>query len=138
VSIVQEKTERTLELPLTDQVINAIAAYLKNGRPHVKSPYVFLQYKAPYQQMRALYDVMSRALTAASISLDRDKSKGLHILRHIFATLALQNGVDIKTVSEMLGHYSAGFILDTYTHVTTSAKREAANTMGSILSGALR
>ena len=38
----------------------------------------------------------------------------------------------------MLGHYSAGFTLDTYTHVTTSAKREAANTMGGILSGAVR
>ncbi len=37
-----------------------------------------------------------------------------HALRHTFATLALQNGVDIKTVSGMLGHYSAGFTLDTY------------------------
>ena len=58
-----------------------------------------------------------------------------HDLRHTFATLALQNGVDIKTVSGMLGHFSAGFTLDTYAHVTTSAKREAAKTMGSILSG---
>lgn len=49
-----------------------------------------------------------------------------HDLRHTFATLALQNGVDIKTVSGMLGHFSAGFTLDTYAHVTTSAKREAA------------
>ena len=37
-----------------------------------------------------------------------------HDLRHTFATLALQNGVDIKTVSGMLGHFSAGFTLDTY------------------------
>ena len=34
-----------------------------------------------------------------------------HDLRHTFATLALQNGVDIKTVSSMLGHYDAGFTL---------------------------
>ncbi len=58
-------------------------------------------------------------------------------LRHIFATVALQNGVDIKTVSGMLGHYSAGFTLDTYAHVTTQAQREVAKTMGNILSGAL-
>ena len=58
-------------------------------------------------------------------------------LRHTFATLALQNGVDVKTVSGMLGHFSAGFTLDTYAHVTTSAKREAAKTMGNILSGAV-
>ena len=41
-----------------------------------------------------------------------------HDLRHTFATMALQNGVDVKTVSSMLGHYSAGFTLDTYAHVT--------------------
>ena len=60
-----------------------------------------------------------------------------HDLRHTFATLALQNGVDIKTVSGMLGYFSAGFTLDTYAHVTTLAKREAAKTMGNILSGAV-
>ena len=60
-----------------------------------------------------------------------------HDLRHTFATLAIQNGVDIKTVSGMLGHFSAGFTLDTYAHVTTPAQREAANTMANVLSGAL-
>ena len=50
--------------------------------------------------------------------------------------LCLQNGVDIKTVSGMLGHYSAGFTLDTYAHATTQAQRQAANTMSSILSDA--
>ena len=51
-----------------------------------------------------------------------------HDLRHTFATVALQNGVDTKTVSGMLGHYSVGFTLDTYAHVTTQAQREAAKT----------
>ena len=60
-----------------------------------------------------------------------------HDLRHTFATMALQNGVDIKTVSSMLGHYSAGFTLDTYAHVTTDAQLKAAQTMGSILSRAV-
>ena len=58
-----------------------------------------------------------------------------HDLRHTFATLALQNGVDIKTVSGMLGHFSAGFTLDTYAHVTTAAQRQAAETMGAVLAG---
>ena len=48
--------------------------------------------------------------------------------------IALQNGVDIKTVSGMLGHFSAGFTLDTYAHITTSAQKEAAHTMGNVLS----
>ena len=45
--------------------------------------------------------------------------------------------MDVKTVSGMLGHFSAGFTLDTYAHVTTQAQREAANTMGNLLSGAV-
>ena len=44
------------------------------------------------------------------------------------------DAVDIKTVSGMLGHFSAGFTLDTYAHVTTAAQKEAAQTMGNILS----
>ena len=51
-----------------------------------------------------------------------------------FATIALQNGVDIKTVSGMPGHFSAGFTLDTYAHVTISAQTESAATMEAILS----
>ena len=61
-----------------------------------------------------------------------------HDLRHTFATLALQNGVDVKTVSGMLGHFSAGFTLDTYAHVTTASQRQAAKTMGGILSASLQ
>lgn len=49
-------------------------------------------------------------------------------------TIASQNGVDIKAVSGMLGHFSAYLPLDTYAHVTTVAQKEAAQTMGNILS----
>ena len=61
------------------------------------------------------------------------KSVRFHDLRHTFATLALQNGVDVKTVSSILGHFSAGFTLDTYAHVTTTAQREAAKKMDGVL-----
>ena len=57
-----------------------------------------------------------------------------HELRHTFATLALQNGGDIKTVSSMLGHYDAGFTLRTYTHATRQMQDQAAETMGNFMS----
>ena len=60
-----------------------------------------------------------------------------HSLRHTFATLALQNGVDVKTLSGLLGHYSAGFTLDTYGHITKAMKQDAANKVGSFLAGAV-
>ena len=53
--------------------------------------------------------------------------------RYTFATIALQNGVDIKTLSHTLGHYSSGFTLDTYTHVTTKMQEEAAEKMGNFM-----
>ena len=74
-------------------------------------------------------NMLKRVLERAGIPKVR-----FHDLRHTFATIALQNGVDIKTVSGMLGHFSAGFTLDTYAHVTTSAQKEAAQTMGNVLS----
>ena len=46
-----------------------------------------------------------------------------HDLRHTFATMALQNGVDVKTLSNILGHFSAGFTLDTYAHVTSRTQQ---------------
>ena len=56
-----------------------------------------------------------------------------HDLRHTFATMALQNGVDVKTVSSMLGHYDAGFTLSVYAHATDRMQEEAAEKMGSFM-----
>ena len=80
-------------------------------------------------------DVEQRTI---SVSKQATKDAGLehlrfHDLRHTFATLALQNGVDIKTVSAMLGHYDAGFTLRTYTHTTRQKQDEAAQTMGNLM-----
>jgi integrase len=61
-----------------------------------------------------------------------------HELKHTFSVLALQNGVDVKILSAMLGHYSAGFTLDTYAHVITSMQKQAASAVGNFLSSALR
>ena len=49
-----------------------------------------------------------------------------HDLRHSFATYALQSGADVKTLSCMLGHYSAGFTLNTYCHATRDMQADAA------------
>ena len=56
-----------------------------------------------------------------------------HDLRHSFATTALQCGVDVKTVSSMLGHFDAGFTLRTYTHVTRQMQESAAEKMGNFM-----
>lgn len=106
---------------------------LKEQRKKVgNSPWVFPSPTGGPISPDSVLHMLHRILKRAGLPKVR-----FHDLRHTFATLALQNGVDIKTVSGMLGHYSAGFTLDTYTHVTTSAQKEAAKTMGNILSAAV-
>ncbi|MBR3919833.1 MAG: site-specific integrase [Clostridia bacterium] len=47
-----------------------------------------------------------------------------HALRHTFASRAMEQGMDPKTLSVILGHYSVSFTLDTYAHVLIDHKRE--------------
>ena len=56
-----------------------------------------------------------------------------HDIRHTFATVALAEGVDYKTLSAMLGHYSVAFTLDTYAHVTDDMIHDAATKVSSVM-----
>ena len=58
-----------------------------------------------------------------------------HDLRHSFATLSLEQGMDIKIVSHILGHTNASFTMNTYMHVKDSMQENVANTMGNLLGG---
>lgn len=117
-------------LPLAEDTIGVLEAQRKKAGD---SPWVFPSPTggpiSPDSVLHRLHRVLKRA------GLPRIR---FHDLRHTFATLALQNGVDVKTVSGMLGHFSAGFTLDTYAHVTSASQRQAAKTMGNILSGTLQ
>lgn len=56
----------------------------------------------------------------------------LHDLRHTWASLALQAGVNPKVVSERLGHASVGFTLDTYSHAIPGLQQDAAETVAAL------
>ena len=60
--------------------------------------------------------------------LERSSCKKIrfHDLRHTFATMALENGMDIKTLSAMIGHISAETTLNIYSHITDTMKQQAA------------
>ena len=57
----------------------------------------------------------------------------MHSLRHTHATLLLQAGVDVKTVSERLGHSTESITLHYYCHVTSKMEETAADVMGKLL-----
>ena len=56
-----------------------------------------------------------------------------HDLRHTFAVLCIKAGVDLKTLSETMGHYSVAFTLDTYAFALTDMKEESAKRMQNYL-----
>ena len=59
--------------------------------------------------------------------------RGFHSLRHTFATRALECGMDVKTLSELLGHRSAAVTLSRYVHSSMEHKREMMNKLGRML-----
>ncbi len=116
-------------LPLAEDTVSV----LKEQRRKVgNSPWVFPSPNGGPISPDSVLHMLHRVLKRAGLPKVR-----FHDLRHTFATLALQNGVDVKTVSGMLGHFSAGFTLDTYAHITSAAQRQAAQTVGSVLAGTI-
>lgn len=55
----------------------------------------------------------------------KTKHYGFHSLRHTFATRLLERGVDIKTISELMGHSSPTITLGRYVHTNIHSKRKA-------------
>ena len=107
--IIQYKTKKLLELPLTDNVKYAILDYLKNARPQVKTDYIFLPTKPPYnyidkENASSLYKSVSFYIKKAG--LNNGRKQGLHSLRHSMASNMLKNNIEISTISSVLGHSS--------------------------------
>lgn len=110
IELIQYKTKRLLELPLTDNVKFALLDYLKNARPNIDSEYIFLPSKPPYKYVyingySSLYKSMSNYAKKAGV-YEKNKKLGLHSLRHSAATNMLKNNIDVKIVSNILGHSS--------------------------------
>lgn len=61
-----------------------------------------------------------------------------HALRHTFCTRALENDMDAKTVSAIMGHSTVAFTLDTYGHVLDSHKREEMMKMENLFSAPIQ
>ncbi|MFZ2258062.1 MAG: tyrosine-type recombinase/integrase [Clostridiaceae bacterium] len=104
--IIQKKTGRSLNIPLTASYGNAIAEYLLSERPASDSKFVFLQKAAPYASIKshsACRYIIYKAVTNAGIEAD-GRPYGTRITRHSVASRMLRKGVPMSVISEALGH----------------------------------
>ena len=125
--VTRPKTENSIrQISISQEAVDLL---VQEHAKHPGSPWLF-----PSSRTGGMYHPDSVATLHQRILKDAGlEHLRFHDLRHTFATLALQNGVDIKTVSAMLGHYDAGFTLRTYTHTTRQKQDEAAQTMGNLM-----
>lgn len=125
--LTRPKTENSVRLVSIPQT--AVELLIQEHDKHPDSPYLFPSpLTGEMYHPDSVVNLHKKILKDAGLPHTR-----FHDLRHTFATTALQNGVDVKTVSSMLGHYDAGFTLRTYTHATRQKQDEAAQTMGNIM-----
>lgn len=121
-------------IPLTARMIKLLAAQkdaqilerLRAGSawagdaPGQGETYVFANALGAPADRSNLGRVLRISLDAAGV-----KRRGIHALRHTFATNCIRAGVDVRTLSEMIGHTKIAFTLQQYVHTNLSTMREA-------------
>ncbi len=90
---------------------------------HITSGSVFVTRKGQPVDRHSIWKSMKQLCETAGVSKDKVFP---HNLRHTFATTSVANGMDIKTLSTILGHVSSKTTLDIYLHSTEEMKKEAA------------
>ncbi len=99
IRIIQDKTDREIEVPMPVEVGNAIYRYLKFGRHASESPNVFIKDRAPYDSVQR--GICLRALLKI---VPFREGAGYHITRRTFATKRLRGNTGRQTIADLLGH----------------------------------
>jgi site-specific recombinase XerD len=123
--IVRGKCGRCDRLPLPYEVGQAIANYLRDGRPFCSTRRVFVRHRAPQRGFvngEAVGTIVRRALDRAGLN---PAIKGAHLLRHSLATRLLRNGASLAEIGELLRHRNLN-TTQIYAKVDESALRKLA------------
>lgn len=108
------------EIPLSDEMVKLLSSY-----KGIQEGYV-INGSRPMEP-RTYQNKFQRYLQDAGIS-----RKNFHILRHTFATNCINNGADVKSLSEILGHSDVKITLNRYVHPTIETKRRHMNSLSAI------
>lgn len=105
-------THSKRDIPITNNLYCLLAAEFKSQ----KSPYIVSD-SENFLNIRTFEYRYHKLLDEANLY-----PHNFHTFRHTFATRCIESGVDIKTLSEVLGHSSVSFTLNTYVHPSFQEK----------------
>jgi site-specific recombinase XerD len=123
---VSGKSKRLTQLPLTQEVGQAIVDYLQQGRPRSDTEMLFVRALAPFtafERSIAISCLVRRAMCRAGIA--RPSRGAAHVLRHSAATSMLRNGGTLQDIATILRHRSI-MTTQIYAKVDVDALREIA------------
>jgi integrase/recombinase XerC len=117
------KGRKQRQLPVGEAAARALTTYIEEARPTLlgrsarPDHALFLNARGMRLQRRSVRRILERYLGA-----DGGRVVGPHALRHSFATHLLDNGADLRSVQELLGHENLA-TTQIYTHVSTERLR---------------
>lgn len=119
------KGKRVDQLPLPSRTAQAIAHYLRHGRPKTSNGAVFVRHVAPFDKplkVAALCSAMNRAFARCGLG---DRFCNTHVLRHTAAVRLQRSGASLKEIADVLRHRSLD-TTTTYTRVDLDGLRAVA------------
>ena len=113
-------------LPLTQELGDAIATYIKDGRPQTHTDTLFIRSRAPFRELAshcAISVIVTRAMRRAGVTCP---SRGAaHLLRHSVASSMLRQGASLQEIAVILRHRSTE-TTEIYAKVDVIALRQIA------------
>jgi len=119
ITLGERKSRNPIKLPLPEDDIKAIAAYIVGGRPQGNKRELFLNLKAPYKKVSP--QVVSHAISACMRKTNLPGSA--YWLRHTYAQNLLEAGASTFEIKQMLGHDRIQ-TTKRYIHIHTKLMRE--------------
>ena len=111
------KSESSLRrIPLPTDILSLLAAH----RPENAGSFCLLTSSGDPLEPRTMQNRYRSLLKRAGVPY-----RNFHALRHTYATRCIEQNVDVKSVSEMLGHSNVRITLQTYVHVSLRHKQQA-------------
>ena len=104
---VSGKNRQQTQLPLTQEVGDALVSYLQHGRAPTQSDHLFVRAIAPFRPFRdarGISDIAKLALRRAGVNAPQRGAA--HVLRHSAATTMLRQGASLQEISTVLRHQS--------------------------------